>query len=304
MAEAERHAVALQILRSEARSINNELELLGAEVERLRRKDENHVALIASLARPGSCTCLGRLLFRARLFALKRRKRFRLLAEQYRLIASSPLFDVAWYLAHNPDVAADRVDPVLHYLLNGSAERRAPGPNFDAAAYLEANPDVAESGQNALAHYLLYGFQERRRLEPNSKFPTSRSESSGSHIEPSLAVPFLYVTEAQRSGQRVAVIAHVFYDDLASELRGYLQNIPGHVDIYISTTDKMKKFNVENAFSDWRNGKVEVRVTPNRGRNLGPALIEFSHVYRDNDIILHVHSKKSLHSDNLRFWRH
>jgi len=306
MGEAERHAIALQILRSEARWINDELERLGAEVERLRRKDENHAALLAHLERLDSRARLARILSSLRLPALKRRKKFRSLAAQYRLIASSPLFDAAWYLAGNPDVAAGGVDPVWHYLSNGAAEGRAPGPNFDAHAYLEANPDVAGSGQNALVHYLLHGCREGRRLEPDSRFRTSRrgSGSGAPGIEPSLAVPFPYVNEDQGAGQRVAVVAHIFYDDLASELRRYLQNIPGRVDIYISTTDRAKKLNIENAFFGWANGKVEVRVTPNRGRNFGPALVEYNHVYRDSDLILHVHGKKSLHSGNLPFWRH
>jgi hypothetical protein len=246
-----------------------------------------------------------------RLDAWRRRKRLGSLVEQYRLIASSPLFDAQWYLANNPDVAANRADPVLHYLLNGSAEGRAPGPNFDAVAYLDANPDVAESGQNALVHYLLHGCLEGRRLSPDPKFLKSRwsSASQVSEVELSLAVPFQYLTENQDgtenqvAGERVAVVVHIFYDDLATELRQYLQNIPGHVNVYISTTDQKKKVHIENSFFGWPNGKVEVRITTNRGRNLGPALVEFNSIYQENDIILHVHSKRSLRSHYSSFWR-
>jgi lipopolysaccharide biosynthesis protein len=221
------------------------------------------------------------------------------------------LFDAKWYLANNPDVAANKADPVLHYLLNGAAEGRAPGPNFDAAAYLEANPDVAESGQNTLVHYLLHGYREGRRLAPDPQFLASRRTSASrvSEVEQSPAVPFQYLTEnqdkteKQAAGERVAVVVHIFYDDLATELRQYLQNIPGHVDVYISTTDQKKKVHIENSFFGWTNGKVEVRIVANRGRNLGPALVAFNTIYQDNDIILHVHSKRSLHSDYLPFWR-
>jgi O-antigen biosynthesis protein len=80
-----------------------------------------------------------------------------------RAVASSPLFDRAWYLAEYPDVAATGIDPALHFVKHGSLERRSPGPNFDAAWYLTAYPDVAASGTNPLLHYLERGIREGRR---------------------------------------------------------------------------------------------------------------------------------------------
>jgi hypothetical protein len=76
MGEAERHAIALQIPRSDARWIHDELERFGAEAERLRRKDENHAALLARLKRLDSNLRAARILSSLRLPALKRRKSF------------------------------------------------------------------------------------------------------------------------------------------------------------------------------------------------------------------------------------
>jgi hypothetical protein len=42
------------------------------------------------------------------------------------------LFDTAWYLAANPDVAAAGVDPLQHYIDYGAAEGRDPNPLFDS----------------------------------------------------------------------------------------------------------------------------------------------------------------------------
>jgi glycosyltransferase involved in cell wall biosynthesis len=81
---------------------------------------------------------------------------------QLRLLARTPLFDAAWYLARYPDVAASGQQPARHFLRFGAAEGRSPGPDFDSAAYLDANPDVAAKGMNPLVHYLRHGIQEGR----------------------------------------------------------------------------------------------------------------------------------------------
>ncbi len=53
-----------------------------------------------------------------------------------------PLFDAAWYLARNPDVAAEGLEPLAHYLEYGAAERRDPNPLFDTNWYLAHNPEA------------------------------------------------------------------------------------------------------------------------------------------------------------------
>lgn len=73
------------------------------------------------------------------------------------LIRNSGLFDGAWYLLQNPDVAAAGIDPLVHYLHAGASEGRSPHPSFDVASYLSMNPDVAAAGTNPLAHFLCSG---------------------------------------------------------------------------------------------------------------------------------------------------
>jgi GT2 family glycosyltransferase len=76
------------------------------------------------------------------------------------------LFDAAFYLAHNPDVAAAGLNPLLHYVQYGAQEGRNPHPLFDAAFYRAHNPDVAAAGLNPLLHYVQYGAQEGRNPHP------------------------------------------------------------------------------------------------------------------------------------------
>jgi hypothetical protein len=78
------------------------------------------------------------------------------------LIRSSGLFDEAWYLNHNLDVAQAKVDPVRHYLLFGGFEGRDPSPKFSSSFYLKTYEDVKKAGINPLVHYLKCGREEGR----------------------------------------------------------------------------------------------------------------------------------------------
>lgn len=80
------------------------------------------------------------------------------------VLRASDLFDAAWYLANNSDVAAVGADPALHYLRYGGQEGRDPGPRFSSGTYLTQNPDVAKGGTNPLLHYLRFGAVEGRAL--------------------------------------------------------------------------------------------------------------------------------------------
>jgi len=107
-----------------------------------------------------------------------------------------------------------------------------------------------------------------------------------------------------RRTRPVAAVIHMFYPDLAAEIRGYLENIPGPVDLFISTDVEIKRELILDAFSGWDAGTVEVRLAPNRGRDIGPKLITFRDVYSRYEYVLHLHSKKSAHASHLRLWRH
>jgi glycosyltransferase involved in cell wall biosynthesis len=86
------------------------------------------------------------------------------------VLAASGLFDGAWYLSSNADVALGGIDPLLHFVLFGAKERRRASAFFDTAWYLNAYRDVAESGVNPLLHYWKFGAAEGR--DPNAWFDT------------------------------------------------------------------------------------------------------------------------------------
>lgn len=84
---------------------------------------------------------------------------------------SNPLIDVAYYRAHNADVAAAPINSAYHYEVQGWKEGRDPSSYFADTGYLAANPDVAQGGTNPLDHYATYGWKEGRN--PSMDFDTS-----------------------------------------------------------------------------------------------------------------------------------
>lgn len=77
------------------------------------------------------------------------------LSRDARTIRAAGLFDDAFYLRENPDVAADEVDPLLHYLMYGAAEGRWPNATFDPVAY--ATQASLRRGENPLLHSIATG---------------------------------------------------------------------------------------------------------------------------------------------------
>jgi Rhamnan synthesis protein F/Methyltransferase domain len=316
-----RRNTALQIVLSDAREkinkaahrilaleseLNHNLDKLNELRGEFNRKEMEHIRQLASLRRPDirTKTQIAAGLWSRRSF--RKRKLLRQFARDYHTVASSPLFDAQWYLASNPDVAAANMDPILHYVFHGAREGRAPGPKIDPAAYLAANPDVAREQLNPLLHYLYEGHAECRPLtNQESAERESRLEVSTSREEdPSLAIPFHYLSQPLQRERPVAAIIHIFYEDLAAELRRYLEHIPAPVDVFISTTDSEKKAKIETAFLNWESGLVDVRIVSNRGRDLAPTFVAFGGAIKEYDLVLHVHSKRSAHTDNLFLWRH
>mgnify|MGYP003575347360 CR=1 FL=1 len=123
-------------------------------------------------------------------------------------------------------------------------------------------------------------------------------------IDYSVSVPFNFAKIPDLQNESVAAIVHLHYEELAGEFRSYLGNIPVSLDLYISTTDSFRASVIEKAFSNWTKGSVEVRVVPNRGRDIAPKLVTFSDVYDRYTYVLHLHGKRSKHASVLSPWRH
>lgn len=118
----------------------------------------------------------------------------------------------------------------------------------------------------------------------------------------SLGVPFAYEPALQNS-PRVAAMIHMFHPDLAPEFATLLRHLPRHSTILITTDTHDKRRAILAAFSEWQTGSIEVRLVPNRGRDMAPKLCGFADRYTEFDLILFLHSKKTDHSPEAAGWR-
>lgn len=99
---------------------------------------------------------------------------------------------------------------------------------------------------------------------------------------------------------RVAVLAHVFYQEMTSEILAQLSAIPGPFDLYITTTDADKAAHIRRVLSELTDlpiGHSEVRILEsNRGRDLSAYFVACRDVLvsSDYDLIVKVHSKRTV----------
>lgn len=91
-----------------------------------------------------------------------------------------PYFLNDWYLNQNRDLLPTlAISPLEHYLEHGWREGRAPNPLFNPQTYLDRYPDVAQAGLEPLTHYIVYGRAEKREIPLSSVNPAWESLLTG-----------------------------------------------------------------------------------------------------------------------------
>lgn len=97
---------------------------------------------------------------------------------------------------------------------------------------------------------------------------------------------------------RIAVQCHIFYPDLIDEFVAQLSTMPFKFDVYISVTSKEAKQQCNLQFKKIKNIEdLDVRVVPNRGRDIAPVFAEFGSALKQYDFVCHIQSKKSLYNE-------
>jgi len=123
--------------------------------------------------------------------------------------AAAPLtlFDQAWYLKANPDVAGSGRSPLIHYLLTGGREGRSPHPLFDHDAYARAaGDDLRASGLTALEHFLRVGGPQG--LSPSSLFDPAWYVVQAPELADTGETPLLHFL---RTGARHGLSPHILF---------------------------------------------------------------------------------------------
>jgi len=133
--------------------------------------------------------------------------------------------------------------------------------------------------------------------------------AEGTYLEPDRDHGYSYLNAVSnfKSGDlrvaKMALLIHIFYDDLVEEIISYAKNIPDDFDILITCTHETFQ-TVSKLFNEaFPNSIVDIKVVPNKGRDIAPFLCNHAESYGRYDYICKIHSKKSLHADGIDNWR-
>lgn len=215
------------------------------------------------------------------------------LREDYLLVKSSNTFDPHFYLNKYPDVLNAGMDPLTHYLQFGSFENRDPSATFNNRYYkAQMTPDEVKT-LNPLVHYIKIG--QTQGYSTNALSQTIPQALATGHF-------FDVVAQPDAPGT-IAVMAHMYYPELSDTFVRYLNNIPYPFDLLVSTDTADKAIILKNTFNKIDNlDTLNIKVLPNRGRDIAPMVIGFAKEMLEYDFALHLHSKKSPYGSALSGW--
>lgn len=206
--------------------------------------------------------------------------------DQIDIVTNWVHFDAAWYRGEYPDVRLLGMDPAYHYLWLGQRIGRRPSANFEAFTDLLLRPDE-------LLHLI--------REQPDGiGFGRNKSKVEyrpvrGNHAHADLIS--LCDAEIDPRPQSIAVQAHVYYANVIEEIAASLNRMPVTFDLYVSVPDEATRQTSLAAFAKiTKVDRVDVRIVPNRGRDIAPFVVEFGSILAAYDVVAHIHTKQSLYN--------
>jgi hypothetical protein len=132
-----------------------------------------------------------------------------------------------------------------------------------------------------------YGAQQAYNLPPS--------------LNETVFVPLSGVSDSDVEIPRILAVIHGFYPDITGAILAELEAL--HIPMRILvTTDLTEKVEEIEACLDRLGMAGDVLLCPNRGRDVAPFLIEGGRFAGDAEVILHLHSKKSLHDEIYADW--
>lgn len=94
--------------------------------------------------------------------------------------------------------------------------------------------------------------------------------------------------------KKVALIMHIYFDDLVDYCLEYAKSMPEYADIIITTNKDSIKNDILQKKDRIICNELKVRVIPNRGRSESAILVAVKDIVMNYDIVCFAHDKKSL----------
>ncbi len=166
---------------------------------------------------------------------------------------------------------------------------------YDPPLGKSRNPVNAATRAAAIRYHYTYEL-----LKPDGVAPSRRPVND---VDYALETPFLFEAKPVSRGP-VAAIIHVFYPEVLPLILEKITNIPCRVDLFLSTDAQEKVAQITADTAQWAKGRVDIRLLPNRGRDIGAKFVGFRDVYERYELFLHLHTKRSPHGgEPLARWR-
>lgn len=95
---------------------------------------------------------------------------------------------------------------------------------------------------------------------------------------------------------KVAIHFHVYFTNHLPLFVNYLNNIPFSYTCFVTTDNLEKKDKIEEYFEqNLKENSCSIIITPNKGRDLIPWIVEMGKVNDEFDYCCHIHTKESRH---------
>ncbi len=207
-------------------------------------------------------------------------------AEIYEELNQNPRFHKQYYLANNVDVAAGGHDPVMHYAMHGYVDNRSPHPKFSndyfRLYYMDKLPADVNPLSFALDHppevaeYSAIKYKAQQRFRHPVVLLSEKKQKLHTKLD-------------------VCIHIHVHYEDVFEEIMQRIGSLVGHATFLLSCSQKAVYSSLSKKYAS--NSDIVVRLVENRGRDVAPMLVEFGREILAHDVCLHLHTKKSKHTD-------
>lgn len=94
--------------------------------------------------------------------------------------------------------------------------------------------------------------------------------------------------------RKVALVMHIYFEDLIEDMCRYASYMPKEADIYVTTDTPKKKERIEALFREKLvDSHIDVRLIANRGRDVSSLLVGVKDCILDYDFVCFVHDKKT-----------
>ena len=185
-----------------------------------------------------------------------------------------------------------------------------------------SNPDILINSEPDLYREWLKGAAEwtDRHLPENQRFVFINAWNEwaeGAYLEPDRRYGYAFLNataaalnhyerrDAMPLSAKVGIGAHIYYLDLLDEFLSHFEKVPGRFGLYV-TTPNSNPDSVERQISSRLGSKLlDLKVVPveNKGRDMGPFVLNFLDNAKQYDICCWVHSKKSTYEPSYGSWR-